>query len=83
MKFTNSILTILICFLLIAYDRDSINHKANDSPKKVKPEEEIFYLIFPRSFYDSDGDQISDLNGVTEKLNHLQEPGVTSIIMTP
>ncbi|MEJ2195031.1 MAG: alpha-amylase family glycosyl hydrolase [Ignavibacteriaceae bacterium] len=83
MKFPNSILPILICFLIFAYGCDSINHKAYDSTKKIKSEEEVFYLIFPRSFYDSNGDQIGDLNGVTEKLDYLQELGVTSIIMTP
>ena len=47
------------------------------------PEEEIFYLIMPRSFYDSNGDRIGDLKGVIEKLDYIQSLGVTSIIMTP
>jgi alpha-amylase len=47
------------------------------------PQEEIFYLIFPRSFYDSNGDRNGDLKGVMDKLDYIQSLGVTSIIMTP
>jgi len=47
------------------------------------PQEEIFYLIFPRSFYDSNGDHNGDLKGIMGKLDYIQSLGVTSIIMTP
>ena len=33
----------------------------------------VFYEIFVRSFYDSDGDGIGDLKGVTEKLDYLND----------
>ena len=33
----------------------------------------VFYEIFVRSFYDSDGDGIGDFNGITEKLNYLND----------
>ncbi|MEF3355243.1 alpha-amylase family glycosyl hydrolase [Paenibacillus sp. GYB006] len=33
----------------------------------------VYYEIFVRSFYDSDGDGIGDLNGVTEKLDYLND----------
>lgn len=52
------------------------------SPPQTPPEE-IFYLIFPRSFYDSNGDRIGDLKGIIDKLDYIQSLGVTSIIMTP
>lgn len=45
--------------------------------------EAIFYEIFVRSFYDSDGDGIGDLNGITEKLDYLEELGVTAIWLMP
>ncbi len=32
-----------------------------------------FYEIFPYSFYDSNGDGIGDLNGITEKLDYLND----------
>ncbi len=33
----------------------------------------VMYEIFVRSFYDSDGDGIGDLNGITEKLDYLND----------
>ncbi|MFI5187781.1 MAG: alpha-amylase family glycosyl hydrolase [Chitinophagales bacterium] len=44
---------------------------------------EIIYHLFQRSFYDSNGDGIGDLNGVRQKLDYLQELGVTSILLLP
>jgi alpha-amylase len=50
-----------------------------DTPVK----DEIIYHIFQRSFYDSNGDQHGDLNGIRQKLDYLQQLGVTSILLTP
>ncbi|HEX8021946.1 alpha-amylase family glycosyl hydrolase [Mucilaginibacter sp.] len=47
------------------------------------PNNEIIYHIFQRSFYDSNGDYHGDLNGIRQKLDYLQELGVTSILLTP
>ena len=44
---------------------------------------EIIYHIFQRSFYDSNGDEHGDLNGIRLKLDYLQQLGVTSILLTP
>ena len=44
---------------------------------------EIIYHLFQRSFYDSNGDGIGDLNGVRQKLDYLQDLGVTSILLLP
>lgn len=41
------------------------------------------YEIYPRSFKDTNGDGIGDLNGVTEKLDYLQELGVNAIWLCP
>lgn len=43
----------------------------------------IFYEIFVRSFYDTNGDGIGDFNGVTQKLDYLQELGVNAIWLMP
>lgn len=43
----------------------------------------VYYEIFVRSFADSDGDGIGDLNGVKEKLSYLKELGVEGIWLMP
>ena len=45
--------------------------------------EAIVYQIYPRSFYDTNGDGIGDLRGIIEKLDYLKELGVTAIWMSP
>ena len=56
-----------------------------DEGKMVKKwwKEAIFYQIYPRSFYDSNGDGIGDLRGIIEKLDYLKELGVTAIWCSP
>ena len=46
-------------------------------------QEAVFYEIFVRSFYDSDGDGIGDFNGITQKLNYLEDLGITGIWLMP
>jgi hypothetical protein len=43
----------------------------------------VFYEIFVRSFYDTDGDGNGDLNGLIEKLDYLQDLGVTGLWLMP
>ncbi|MCK5136814.1 MAG: hypothetical protein KAR19_13575 [Bacteroidales bacterium] len=45
--------------------------------------ERIFYEIFVHAFYDTNGDGIGDLNGVTAKLDYLQDLGVNGIWLLP
>ncbi len=38
--------------------------------------EAVVYQIYPRSFMDSNGDGIGDLNGITSRLDYLKELGI-------
>lgn len=45
--------------------------------------EAVFYQIYPRSFYDSNGDGIGDLPGIMEKLDYLKELGIDALWLSP
>src|SRR5690606_32566743 len=54
-----------------------------DAPALARAGEEVFYHVFFRSFRDSDGDRIADLDGLTAGLDYLKDLGITSILLTP
>ncbi|MFD2670176.1 glycoside hydrolase family 13 protein [Marinicrinis sediminis] len=43
----------------------------------------VIYQVYPKSFYDADGDGNGDIRGIIEKLDYLQELGVDIIWMCP
>jgi alpha-glucosidase len=43
----------------------------------------IIYEIYPRSFQDSNGDGVGDLNGITSRLDYLKKLGIDAIWITP
>lgn len=45
--------------------------------------ESVVYQIYPRSFYDSNGDGIGDLRGIYEKLDYLKDLGVDVLWLSP
>lgn len=54
------------------------------SPPAASPSRsEIFYHVFVRSFRDSDGDRIGDLEGLRQSLRTIKRLGVTTILLTP
>ena len=43
----------------------------------------VIYEIYPRSYQDSNGDGVGDLNGITRRLGYLQDLGVDAIWIAP
>ena len=43
----------------------------------------VFYEIYPRSFQDSNGDGVGDINGITSRLDYLHDLGIGAIWITP
>ena len=42
-----------------------------------------FYQIYPRSFQDSNGDGVGDINGIIDRLPYLQALGIDAIWLSP
>lgn len=57
--------------------------KTADTAKKTWWKGAVVYEIYPRSFQDSNGDGIGDLNGITSRLDYLKTLGVDTIWLTP
>ena len=51
--------------------------------KRAWWKEAVVYQIYPRSFADSNGDGIGDLNGITAHLDYLKNLGVDAIWICP
>jgi len=51
--------------------------------KKIWWKEAVAYQVYPRSFYDSNGDGIGDIQGVIEKLDHIDDLGIDVIWLSP
>ena len=72
---------------------DALLHLVNSEPDEpraskgaVTPKwwkEAVFYQIYPRSFCDSDGDGIGDLQGIISKLDYLKKLGVDALWLSP
>ena len=45
--------------------------------------DKIAYQVYPKSFYDVNGDGIGDVKGVTAKLDYLKDLGVDIIWLSP
>ncbi len=45
--------------------------------------DKVIYQIYPKSFYDTNGDGVGDIKGVTDKLDYLKKLGIDYIWLTP
>jgi len=69
---------ILVTTLAVLAGSNSIQKAGKDWYKNS-----LVYQIYPRSFKDSNGDGIGDLNGITSKLEHIAGIGVDAIWLSP
>jgi alpha-glucosidase len=57
--------------------------QSSDSSERPWWKNAVIYEIYPRSFQDSNGDGIGDLNGIASRLGYLQALGVDAVWLTP
>ena len=80
-QISNSLL-LLLCLLLVPQAAGAQTRARNNSGTPWW-KHAVFYEIYPRSFKDSDGDGVGDLNGITSKLDYLASLGVDAVWITP
>ena len=78
MKAINQIISLSILLLVLG-----LSSKAQEKQNVSKWPRGITYEIFVQSFADSNGDGIGDINGMTSKLDYLQNLGVEGIWLMP
>jgi len=83
MQRVSRIFTVLAMLLLLGSCSQTTIHPVNENAGDHWPEAGITYEIFIQSFYDTDGDGIGDINGVTQNLDHVVELGANAIWFMP
>lgn len=78
MKVINQIISLSILLLVLG-----LSTEAQEKQNVSKWPRGITYEIFVQSFADSNGDGIGDINGMTSKLDYLQNLGVEGIWLMP
>ncbi len=63
--------------------QSALAQSVSQAPALLPPDQGVWYQVFVRSFQDSNGDGIGDLNGVRQRLDYLAELGITGIWLTP
>ena len=43
----------------------------------------VIYQVYPRSFFDSNGDGVGDIQGIIQKLDYLENLGIDAIWLSP
>ena len=76
-----SVVLLLLAFLSASAQNAKPIQASKDSDPWWK--HAVIYEIYPRSFQDSNGDGIGDINGITTHLDYLQELGIDAIWITP
>ena len=88
--FIKCALTLAFLVCVISAGGQTLPAKAHAGDKSARPASEldwwknaVIYEIYPRSFQDTNGDGVGDLNGITQRLDYLRDLGVDAIWLTP
>lgn len=74
---------VFLTVLCAACDNQAEPQKEETQTYKKWWKEAIVYQIYPRSFSDSNGDGIGDLQGIISKLDYVKSLGVTAVWLNP
>jgi alpha-glucosidase len=83
---SNAVLRALVVLTGVCLCVQAIAEKATPAMDKQDHtwwKHAVFYEIYPRSFADSNGDGIGDLDGITSRLDYLHDLGIDAIWITP
>jgi alpha-glucosidase len=80
-RFAATVLMLVV--LLVAVRTLRAQRKTANAAPHPWYQHAVFYEIYPRSFMDSNGDGIGDLNGIAAKLDYLQALGVDAVWIAP
>jgi oligo-1,6-glucosidase len=79
----NTIKSTMVLALLFCQIFNSLAQTSLDSSQKRWWKEAVVYQIYPRSFKDSNGDGIGDLQGIISKLDYIKSLGITAVWINP
>jgi len=88
-KFVFLIVTIGLCLSVspgLAQQVPAQSSKAEHAHQKAQDpwwKHAVIYEIYPRSFKDSNGDGIGDINGITSRLDYVRDLGIDAIWISP
>lgn len=76
-------LLIFLMMMALACSNPNEQREQNQVQDRKWWKEGIVYQIYPRSFYDTNGDGVGDLRGIIEKLDYIKSLGVTMVWLNP
>ena len=88
-KFVLLVVTIGLCLSVspgLAQQVPPQSSKAEHAHQKAQDpwwKHAVIYEIYPRSFQDSNGDGVGDINGITSRLDYVRDLGIDAIWISP